>query len=560
MPDMLLDVESLAVRYGRIPAVNWVSFSLARNQVLGIVGESGSGKSTLIWALTRLLPEAADITSGSVWFDGEDLLRLDKEALRALRGTRISYISQDPLSALTPSLTIGQQMIDILYREPWSYREKRARAIDALDWVSLPDPEERLSMYPYELSGGQRQRVSIAMALMLEPDLVLADEPTTALDATLEVEILALLRRLQEETGCAVVFVTHHLGVVASLCDEVMVMHRGDVKEAGEVARVFSRPSDDYTRRLLRCDPARIEVPTRRLPTMAQAPDAPVAHFAGPCDRVKTEQAPVLEISDLSVTFRRARGLPAWLGGKPQVIEAVKQVDLTVRRGETLALVGESGSGKTTIARSVLGLVSPQAGSITLAGRNLVGADAASLRAARARMAMMFQDPTGSLSPRVTLGKQVVEPLVVHGQGERDLRARALELLGQVGLGPEFAERYPHQLSGGQARRVGVARALALQPDLIVADEPTAGLDVSIQGDVLNLLNEIQEETGVAILIITHNMSVVRHSADRVIVLLRGEIVEAGPSAAIFANPTHPYTRALIEASQHHLPEQSNEE
>ncbi len=560
MTEKLLEVESLAIRYGMIPAVNWVSFSLARNQVLGIVGESGSGKSTLIWALTRLLPEAADIVSGSVWFEGRDLLRLEREALRALRGTRISYISQDPMSALAPSLTIGQQMVDILYREPWSHREKRARAIDALDWVSLPDPEARLDMYPYELSGGQRQRVSIAMALMLEPDLVLADEPTTALDATLEVEILELLRRLQQESECAVVFVTHHLGVVASLCDEVMVMHRGDVKEFGAVARVFARPEDDYTRRLLRCDPARIAQPTRRLPTMAQPPDAPVEHHAGPADRVKADETAVLEIRDLSVTFRRAGVLPSWLGGRPRVIDAVKQVDLTLHRGETLALVGESGSGKTTIARSVLGLVSPQAGSITLAGREIIGADAARLRAARAEMAMMFQDPTGSLSPRVPLGKQVVEPLLIHRQGGGDLRARALELLAQVGLGAEFAERYPHQLSGGQARRVGVARALALEPRLIVADEPTAGLDVSIQGDILNLLNEIQERSGVAILIITHNMSVVRHCADRMVVLLRGEIVEAGASADIFSDPSHPYTRALIEASQHHLPEQSNEE
>jgi len=398
------------------------------------------------------------------------------------------------------------------------------------------------------------------MALMLEPDLVLADEPTTALDATLEVEILDLLRRLQAETHCSVIFVTHHLGVVASLCDRVLVMNGGDIKEAGEVSTVFANPADDYTRMLLRCDPARIVEPTRRLPTMADNLDTAVTIHRGPADRVKETDAPVLDIENLSVSFRRSSSLPTWLGGQTQIIEAVRDVSLKVRKGETVALVGESGSGKTTIARSVLGLVRPVAGSIAVCGKPVDAQDAESLRRARARTAMMFQDPTGSLSPRVTLGEQVVEPLIVQGVKDVDLKARAAELLSQVGLGPDFAGRYPHQLSGGQARRVGVARAVVLEPDLIIADEPTAGLDVSIQGDVLNLLNEIQERTGVSILIITHNMSVVRHCADRLIVLLRGEIVEAGPCADIFSNPANPYTTALIAASQHQLPEHSEQD
>ncbi len=560
MTEPLLQVGDLAVSYGPLPAVNWASFSLQRNAVLGIVGESGSGKSTLIWALTRLLPEAANIKSGSAWFDGHDLLRLDQEAMRALRGTRISYISQDPLSALTPSLTIGRQMIDILYREPWPPAEKWARALDALDWVNLPDPQARMHMYPFELSGGQRQRVSIAMALMLSPDLVLADEPTTALDATLEVEILNLLRRLQSETECSVVFVTHHLGVVSSLCDDVLVMNQGEIREAGEVSRVFSAPQDDYTRMLLRCDPARIAEATRRLPTMADDLDAEIPVHRGPQDRVKASDAPVLDIRNLSVSFRRSSGLPSWLGGEIQTIAAVRDVSLEVSRGETLAIVGESGSGKTTLARSVLGLAKPQAGSIEVAGLKVQVDSAASLRRVRAKTAMMFQDPRGSLSPRVTIGEQVVEPLIVQGVKGVNLPDRALELLAQVGLGPQFADRYPHQLSGGQARRVGVARALALEPELIIADEPTAGLDVSIQGEVLNLLNEIQERLGVAILIITHNMSVVRHSADRVLVLLQGRVVETGPCAEIFANPQDAYTKALIAASEHALPAQIEEE
>ncbi len=560
MSEPLLEVHELAVKYGSQSAVNWASFNLERNRVLGIVGESGSGKSTLIWALTRLLPDIATITSGSVHFEGRDLLRLSPEQLRKLRGTRISYISQDPMSALTPALTIGKQMMDVLYREPWSQKEKWSRCVDALDWVSLPDPAARMKMYPYELSGGQRQRVSIAMALLLEPDLVIADEPTTALDATLEVEILDLLRRLQRETESAVIFVTHHLGVVSSLCDDVLVMNRGDIVEAGPVADVFANPKNDYTKMLLRCDPARIDQSTRRLPSMADDLNTPIRIFTGPSDRVKSDQPAVLEVTNLCVNFTKTDMLPTWLGGKSQLIRAVRDVSLSVHKGETLALVGESGSGKTTIARSVLGLIGADSGSVTVTGRTVDRGDSQVLKSVRACTSMMFQDPVGSLSPRVTIGEQILEPLIVQGQRDRNRQETLDRLLTNVGLPTSFASRYPHQLSGGQARRVGVARALALDPELIIADEPTAGLDVSVQGEVLNLLNEIQERTGVSILIITHNMSVVRHCADRVVVLLNGEVVESGPCAQIFDAPEHDYTRALIAASQHELPELSETE
>ncbi len=555
MTDVLLDVDSVAVRFGPVTAVEHAGFSLRRGNVLGIVGESGSGKSTLIWALTRLLPDAATIFSGTAQFDGDDLLRMSPDALQALRGARVSYISQDPMSALTPALTIGQQMVDILYREPWSDKEKWSRAQDALEWVSLPDPAARMKMYPYELSGGQRQRVSIAMALMLEPDLVIADEPTTALDATLEMEILDLLRRLQRQTECAVIFVTHHLGVVSSLCDDVLVMHDGEIVEAGPVKEVFSRPQHDYTRKLLRCDPARIEEATRRLPTMTDDLTAPIEIVSGPADRVKLNTEPVLEVSNLVVTFRKPGLLPNWLGGQGQEVRAVQDVSLSVHQGQTLALVGESGSGKTTIARSILGLVSANEGRIRVDQQVVDRNDAKALKSVRACTSMMVQDPVGSLSPRVTIGEQILEPLVVQGEKAFDRSARVAELLSSVGLPVAYAQRYPHELSGGQARRVGVARALALRPKLIIADEPTAGLDVSVQGEVLNLLNEIQERTGVSILIITHNMSVVRHCADRVVVLLKGHIIETGACADVFAAPAQDYTRALIAASQHKLPD-----
>lgn len=551
----LLEVVNLGVKYGPLQAVNYVSFQLEPGRILGIVGESGSGKSTLLWALTRLLPEAAALNSGEVWFDGEDLLRLAPDRLRALRGSRISYISQDPMTSLAPGLTIGQQMMDVLHREPWPAREKWARAVDSLDWVSLPDPEARMHMYPHELSGGQRQRVSIAMALMLKPDLVLADEPTTALDPTLEVEILALLRRLQRETGAAVIFVTHHLGVVHSLCDEVLVMKDGDIREAGTVAQVFAKPQDSYTQCLLRCDPARIINPTRRLPTMADAMAAPALPMTGPAGRIDTKSPAVLTLEGLSVTYHRRGLIPPVLGGKTESIHAVRQVSFDIKRGETVALIGESGSGKTTIARAILGLAQPEAGSIRLNGHELRGQNRNGWTAARAKVAMMFQDPGGSLSPRMTIARQVVEPLIIHGRATEATRDRALELLAMAGLESRYADRYPHELSGGQARRAGVARALALSPALIVADEPTAGLDVSVQGEVINLLNGLQEKLGIAILLITHNMAVVRHTADRAVVLLKGQVVEAGPTAAIFAGAKEPYTRALIAAAQHNIPE-----
>ena len=543
MPGALLDVINLGVAFGPVQAVKRVSFKLERGQTLGIVGESGSGKSTLLWALTRLLPEAAALNSGEVWFGGRNLLSLPLAEMRRLRGNNITYISQDPMTSLAPGLTIGQQMADILYREPGTAREKKARVLDALSWVSMPDPKSRLSMYPHQLSGGQRQRVSIAMALMLKPDLVLADEPTTALDPTLEMEILDLLRRLQRETGAAVIFVTHHLGVVASLCDRVLVMKDGDIREEGRVDDVFAFPKDDYTKRLLLCDPARIAEPQRRLPTMSDlAPAAPMT-------RVLRDEAPVLSVKALTLTYPSRRFAQFVRRPRPP---AVDDVSFTVARGETLALIGESGSGKTTIARSLMGLMQPQSGEITLCGHIMT--PQTNWRATRAKVAMMFQDPTGSLSPRVPLGEQIVEPLIVHGRAAEATRARALELLAQVGLDARFADRYPHEVSGGQARRAGVARALALSPELIIADEPTAGLDVSIQGEVINLLNELQERRGLSILLITHNMAVVRHAADRVLVLLKGRVVEEGRTASIFAAPQQPYTAALIAAAHHDIP------
>ena len=550
--EALLRIDGLSLRYGPVPALREVSFDVGRGRITGVVGESGSGKSTVARAILRLLPENARVSQGRIVFAGEDLLTLSEPAMRSLRGARITYIAQDPLRALIPTLSVGQHMTDIQFRDDTSVRDKRERAVRMLERVEMPEPRRRLDMYPHQLSGGQRQRVAIAMAVMMRPDLLIADEATSALDATLEVQIIALLKDLQAEIDCSMIFISHHLGVVASLCDDIVVMHDGVVRERGTVREVYRNPQDPYTRILMRCDPARIESKTRRLPTAADDPDAPIIIDIGSPDRIKSGEPPVLEIENLSVSFFVGTFLDTLLlrAGKRR-LRAVDNAKLRLRSGETVALVGESGSGKTTLARTVIGLQAADCGSIRFLGEELVGIERAALKSFRKDAAIMFQEPVGSLSPRMTVGSLLTEPFLVHGVEVADRTAEAVRLLEMVQLPADFVHRYPHELSGGQARRVAVARALSLSPRLIIADEPTAGLDVSIQGEVLNLLAEIQDRTDVAILIITHNLNVVRHISDRVLIMRRGEILEAGDTQAIFANPKHDYTRQLIAANHH---------
>ena len=548
----LLRIDGLSLRYGAVPALRDLSFEVGRGRITGVVGESGSGKSTVARAILRLLPENARVSQGRIVFSGEDLLTLPEPAMRSLRGARITYIAQDPLRALIPTLSVGQHMTDIQFRDDASVREKRERAVRMLERVEMPEPRRRLDMYPHQLSGGQRQRVAIAMAVMMRPDLLIADEATSALDATLEIQIIALLKDLQAEIGCSMIFISHHLGVVASLCDDIVVMHDGMVREKGTVRDVYRNPQDPYTRMLLRCDPARIESKTRRLPTAADDPDAPIIIDIGSPDRIKTGEPPVLEIENLSVSFFVGTFLDTLLlrAGKRR-LRAVDNAKMSLRNGETVALVGESGSGKTTLARTVIGLQAADRGSIRFLGQELVGIERTALKRFRKDAAILFQEPVGSLSPRMTVGSLLTEPFLVHGVEVADRTAEAVRLLEMVQLPAGFVHRYPHELSGGQARRVAVARALSLSPRLLIADEPTAGLDVSIQGEILNLLAEIQERTGVTILIITHNLNVVRHISDRVVIMRRGEILEAGDTGAIFENPKHDYTRQLIAANHH---------
>ena len=556
-PTMLpaIKVRGLTVEFNGVPAVKSVDLNISRGHIVGIVGESGSGKSTLASALIGLLPNSARITSGQIFFDDKVNTSATPEILRELRGHFISMVSQDTLSALNPVLTIGEHLIDIQFRENISLAEKKQRSIAALESVHMPDPEARMSMYPHELSGGQKQRVSIAMAVMVKPKILIADEPTTALDATLEVEIIALLKELQSKIGCAMVFVTHHLGVVASLCDDVVVMHQGSIQEVGNVRDVFLTPKNDYTKKLLKCDPARIEEKCRHLPTMEAPNQKRVEDEEAKTKRLSGDRAPILQIKNLTVKFPKPFGL-ATLFQKAisKDITAVNNVSLNLFAGETLAIVGESGSGKTTLIRSIIRLVSCQTGTISFFGKSILDQSRNDLESARNEIALIFQDPIGSLSPRMTVEKIIKEALPSGVGNANDQGQEVQNLLSLVGLPAKFLSRYPHELSGGQARRVCVARALAQNPKLLIADEPTAGLDVSIQGEILNLLAEIQDKIRLPILIVTHNLNVVRHISDRMVIMLMGEVVEEGATEDIFFKPAHDYTRRLLNSNIHALP------
>ncbi|WP_245639148.1 ABC transporter ATP-binding protein [Rubellimicrobium mesophilum] len=526
--ETVLSVEGLTVSVategGLRPLVRDASFALRRGETLAIAGESGSGKSITSLAVMGLLPVNVRATAGAVRLGGTDLLRLPEGRLRGLRGDRIAMIFQEPMTSLNPVMTVGAQLVEAIEaHEPLPRREAQARALEALRAVRLSEPEQRLRQYPHELSGGMRQRVMIAMAIALRPDVLIADEPTTALDVTVQREVLDLLRDLRREMGTAIVLITHDMGVVAEMADRVVVMKDGAMVEEGPVRRIFEAPREDYTRALLAA-----------VPRMGSRPaEAP-----------RPRSAPVCALRDLTVRFDLHRGL---LGRATHRVHAVEGVSFDIRAGETFALVGESGCGKSTIAKAIAGLV-PFEGEIEVAGRKLHGQGDVT-RAVRRDAQIVFQDPAASLDPRMRVGDLVAEPLVVHGVGHREERRATVErLFEQVGLSRAQADRYPHEFSGGQRQRICIARALALRPKLIVADESVSALDVSVQARVLALLRDLQQATGVSFLFISHDMAVVDSIADRVAVMFLGQIVEMGTRAQVFGDPRHAYTRRLIEA------------
>ena len=528
-PDVVLTVDQLTVSVrteaGLKPLVSDLSFSLRRGETLCIAGESGSGKSITSLAIMGLLPPpAVRVTGGSVALGDRVLTALPESQMRAIRGDRVAMIFQEPMTSLNPVLTVGTQLAEaIRAHTDVSRGAARAQALDALRAVRLSQPERRMGQYPHELSGGMRQRVMIAMALALKPEVLIADEPTTALDVTVQREVLDLLRDLQRETGTAIILITHDMGVVAEMADRVIVMQNGRMVEEAPAAQLFSAPQADYTRALLAA-----------VPRMGQGVhrDAVVAE-------------PVARLSDVVVRFPLKGGL---LGRTTHQVHAVEGVSFDIRRGETFALVGESGCGKSTIAKALVGLV-PHMGRIEVAGQALAGLNPAGLKALRRRVQMVFQDPMAALDPRMTVGDQIAEPLLIHAIGSgAERRAKAADLMARVGLTADQLDRYPHEFSGGQRQRICIARALALQPDLIIADESVSALDVSVQAKVLDLLRALQQEFGIAFLFISHDMAVVENISDRVGVMYLGQIVELGTRAQVFGNPQHAYTQRLIEA------------
>ena len=546
----LVSVENLRVEFdtsqGVVVGVEDVSFSIAPGETVAVVGESGSGKSVSSLSLMRLVEFGGGrIAGGALRLrrqGGEqDLAAAPDDLMRTIRGNEIGMIFQEPMTSLNPVFTVGRQLTEGLrVHMGMNRRQAEARAVDLLRQVRIPEPERRLGQYPHELSGGMRQRVVIAMALACEPRLLICDEPTTALDVTIQAEILALIDRLKRETGTAVLFITHDMAVVAQMADRVVVMYRGNMVETGTVHEIFANPKEDYTRALLAAVPRLGEMEGRPHPS----PMRIMGQDAQNVDAIPGTGKPLLRVKGLNVRFPVKKGL---FRRTVANVHAVEDVSFTLNRGETLSLVGESGCGKSSTGRAVLRLVEPTSGTIDLDGTDVVALGQRDLRRARADMQMVFQDPFASLNPTRRLVDQVAEPLRNFGMTD-DIERRVARLFDRVHLPRAFMRRYPHELSGGQRQRVAIARALAVNPKLIVADEAVSALDVSVQAQVLNLMMELQAELGIAFLFISHDMAVVERVSHNVAVMFLGRIVEMGPRAAVFEDPRHPYTRQLLKA------------
>jgi peptide/nickel transport system ATP-binding protein len=525
--EALLKIEGLTVRLpkggDRAHAVEQVSFTVGRGEIVTVVGESGSGKSITAQAVMGLLPKTLTVTAGRIDFEGRDLLALSAAERRTLAGDRLAMVFQEPISALNPVFRIGRQIVEaIRLHRPMSEAAARAHVLHLLEEVRLPDPARLIDAYPHQLSGGQCQRAMIAMALALDPALLIADEPTTALDVTTQAQILKLILDLRARHGTGVVFITHDFGVVAEIADRVVVMRQGEVVEVGTAEEVLRRPRAGYTQALIRA-----------VPTLSPRPARTIA------------PEPALTVSGVAKTYSRKTG---WFA-RAVPVPALLPTSLTLHRGETVAVVGESGSGKSTLAQCVLRLVEPDTGAIALGGVAFRDLRGRALREQRRHIQIVFQDPATALDPRQSVGQAIAEGPIIHGLQPAAALARAAELLNLVGLDPSAVTRYPHQFSGGQRQRICIARALMMEPELLIADEAVSALDVSVQAQVLDLLEEIRRRLNLAMLFITHDLRVASQVCDSLVVMSQGRIVEAGPAHRVFGAPQHEYTRALFAAA-----------
>jgi len=553
---VLLKIQDLVVSFGkkkeRNEVIHSISFEVAENEILGIVGESGSGKSVSAMAILGLLPKKISSVSGEILFEDKNLLELDPKALRKLRGNEIGMIFQEPMSALNPSLTCGSQVAEILkhhLKQATSVAKKETLAL--FEKVKLPRPKDIYKSYPHQISGGQMQRVMIAMAIACKPKLLIADEPTTALDVTVQKEIIGLLKALQKETKMSLIFISHDLNLVSEIADRVAVMYQGNIVETGSVFEIFKLPKEQYTKALLASRPS-LDVRLATLPTIASLEDKSFkAVEVTPQQRAFSHkklytEAPLLEVLNLEKTYY---GKASFFGSKSE-LKAVNNVSFKVFEGETLGLVGESGCGKSTLGKTILQLDKATAGSIKYRGEELTTLSHSAIRKLRKEIQLIFQDPYSSLNPRIIIGESLIEPMEVHGIGtsKKNRKERALGLLERVGLDPVFFHRYPHELSGGQRQRVGIARTIAMVPKLIICDESVSALDISVQAQVLNLLNELKEDFGFTYIFISHDLAVVKYMADQLLVMNAGKIEELGDADEIYANPTKDYTKKLIDS------------
>ena len=553
----ILSVKKLSIAFlanhSAKEVVHSVSFNLNENEILGIVGESGSGKSVTVMAIMQLLPaRIAEITSGTILYNNTNLLRLKPKAMQGIRGKDIAMIFQEPMSALNPSVKCGIQVLEILkHHLKLSSAEAKAETLNLFEKVKLSSPSETFNAYPHEISGGQMQRVMIAMAIACKPKILIADEPTTALDVTVQKEIIALLKSLQRETGMSIIFISHDLNLVSEIADNILVMYRGELVEKGNVESVFKNPQHDYTKALIGSRPS-LDERLKRLPTIdsilkktfkprvISKKDRTLHHktlYAG---------SPLLEIIGLEKTYISNPGL----FGSKRVKHAVAGVSFKIYEGETLGLVGESGCGKTTLGKAILQLDKATKGSIIYRGQDITHLNKKDLRSLRKEIQIIFQDPYSSLNPRILVGEAILEPIRAHRifKSQEESRARVFELLKRVGLEASYYYRYPHELSGGQRQRIGIARAIALNPKLIICDESVSALDISVQAQVLNLLNELKEEFGFTYIFISHDLAVVKYMADQLLVMNAGKIEELGDADLIYAKPGKAYTQKLINA------------